>query len=191
MRLTQFTALAMFALVPTTARAQETIDNSEFTSWSKFKGGASVTLKSTIDSGKMTLESLVTTTLVEVGADKLVLETTAVSKVNGMEFKAPAMKREVPKTITLPKLEKKDEPKVDRPKVDKPMTEEGTETLKVSGTDVKAKWYKTTFEIMGTRTESKNWTSDEIPGGLVKSVTKSSGESPSSITMEVVEFKKP
>jgi hypothetical protein len=186
MRPTRLAAVAaLFVLAVGPAAAQETIDNPEFTTWSKFKKGASVTLKSTTEAGKTTVESFITTTLVEVGADKLVLETSAASKIGGMEFKTPAMKRDVPKTLTLPKVEKKDE------KIEKPKTEEGTDTIKVAGTEVKAKWYKTTFEFKGTTTESKNWTSDEIPGGLVKSVTKSTGTLPSTTTMEVIEFKKP
>ena len=68
--------------------AQEKIDNPEFASWSKFKKGTSVTLKTSTDAGGMKTESTVTTTLVESGADNHVVETTVVSKFNGMEFKA-------------------------------------------------------------------------------------------------------
>jgi hypothetical protein len=126
-------------------------------------------------------------TLVEVGDDKLVLDTTSVTKINGMELKSPVVKRDVPKTYTIPKVEK---PKED-PKVEKPKTEEGMETVKAGGVEVKAKWYKVTLDVMGTKTESKSWTSDEIPGGLVKMVSKTSGTVEGTVTMEVVEFKKP
>jgi hypothetical protein len=187
MRLSRFSAVAVLALCAAPVAADEMVPNPEFASWSKFKKGASVTLKSVNEFNKMKSESVITMTLVEVGADKLVLETVAVSKINGMEFKSPADKRDVPKTFTIPKVEK---PK-DDPKVEKPKTEEGTETLKVGGVEVKAKWYKTTFEVMGTKTEAMNWTSDEIPGGLVKSVTKSTGAAAATFTMEVTEFKKP
>lgn len=187
MSLTRFAAAAaMIVLVAGTATAQETIPNPEFANWSKFKKGASVTLKSTSNFGKTSVETLITMTLVEVGSDKLVLDTTSVSKLNGMEIKSPVVKRDVPKTSTVPKID----PKV-APKVEKPKTEEGTETVKVSGVEVKAKWYKVTQDVMGTKTESKSWTSDEIPGGLVKMVSKTSGTVEGSLTMEVIEFKKP
>lgn len=185
MRLTRLIALAAVLVVPGTAAAQETMDNSEFTSWSKFKKGTSVTLKMITEAGKVSFETTITTTLVEHGADKLVLETESVSKIDGKEFKAPAMKRDVPKTVTVPKV-----PKVDK-KVEQPKPEEGTETLKVAGTEVKTKWYKYTFEGKGTKTESQIWSSDEVPGGMVKTVTKSTGASTSSSTMEVIAFKKP
>ena len=122
-----------------------------------------------------------------MGDDKLVLDTSSMTKVNGMEIKSPVVKRDVPKTFTIPKVEK---PK-DDPKVEKPKTEEGTETLKVGGVEVKAKWYKVTQDVMGTKTNSQTWTSDDVPGGLVKMVTKTSGTVEGTITMEVVEFKKP
>jgi hypothetical protein len=188
MRLSRLCAVAAILAIwsAPAAAADETIPNPEFASWSKFKKGASVTLKSVNEFNKMKTESVVTMTLVEVGADKLVLETVAVTKINGMEIKSPPVKRDVPKTFTIPKVDPKDVPKVEKPK-----TEEGTETLKVGGVEVKAKWYKTTFEVMGTKTEATNWTSDEIPGGLVKSVTKSTGAAAATFTMEVTEFKKP
>ena len=186
MRLPQLSAVTLVVLAAGAAAAQETTEDPEFKSWSKFKKGASVTLKSTTDLGKTTVVTVITTTLVEVGEDKLVLETVATSTINGMEIKVPAMKRDVPKTVTTPKVDKKDDPKADKPKI-----EEGTETLKVAGVEVKAKWYKATADVMGTKTESKTWTSDDIPGGTVKMVTKIMGANPATITLEAIEFKKP
>src|SRR5262249_37651879 len=147
-----------------------------------------VTLKTTSEFGKMTTESVMTTTLVEVGADKLVIETSSTVKANGMEFKAPPIKRDVEKTITVPKVEKK----VDDPKT-KPAIkmEEGTETIKIAGVEMKAKWIKSTFEAQGNKTEMKMWMSDDVPGNLLKSVTKTTGQFASITTTELVEFKKP
>ena len=50
---------------------------------------------------------------------------------------------------------------------------------------------KTTIDVMGMKTESKTWTSDDVPGGVVKMITKTSGATPATITLEVTEFKKP
>jgi hypothetical protein len=186
MRPTRLAAVALMVLAAGSAAAQETIENQEFKQWSKFKKGASVTMKSTTDLGKMKVEAVITTTLIDVGPDKLVLETSSVSKINGMEIKVPPMKRDVPKTVTVPKVDKKDDPKAEKPK-----TEEGTETLKVAGVEVKTKWSKATADVMGTKTEAQYWFSDDFPGGLVKSVTKIMGANPATITIEVTEFKKP
>jgi hypothetical protein len=183
-------AVAVVVVVSGSSQAQETIDNPEFTSWSKFKAGTSVTLKSTTEAMNVKSESTIVTKLVEVGADKLVVEMTVVSSINGMEFKAPPMKRDVPKQIVLPKGTPKPDPKDPKPKFDG-KTEEGTETLKIAGGEYKAKWYKTSFEAAGNKIESKNWTSDEIPGGLLKSETTTSGANAATIKIEVTEFKKP
>lgn len=83
--------------------ADESVPNPEFDNWSRFKKGTSVTLKSSSEVMGTTSEVLVTTTLVEVGPDKLVVAMTSVAKANGMEFKSPPAKRDVSKTITLPK----------------------------------------------------------------------------------------
>src|SRR4249920_3742887 len=130
MRPTCRLVLAFCLLVPATALAQDKIDNPEFTSWSKFKKGTSVTLKSTTEFNKMSSETLIIFTLVEVGAEKLVIETTSVAKVNGMEIKVPPMKRDVTKTVELPKGVKKEDFAAGKPPG---TTEEGTETLKVGG----------------------------------------------------------
>jgi hypothetical protein len=156
--------------------------------WSKHEKGTSVTLKTT-SGGGMTSEVTVTTTLVEAGADKLVIETSVVSKVNGMEIKAPGTPRDVTKTIELPEGVKKEDLTREKP----PGTyEEGTETLKIAGTEVKAKWYKYKAEVAGTTIDAKMWTSDAVPGGVVKAeVTTTAGGVTTTTKTELVEFKKP
>ena len=133
-------------------------------------------------------EVTLTNTLVEVGADKVVLETSSVVKVNGMEIKAPAMKRDVAKSITLPKGAKKEDFIAGKPPG---TTEEGTETLKVGGTEVKTKWYRVKAEAGGVTTESKMWVSDAVPGMMVKMEATIGGKIATTTKMELVEFKKP
>lgn len=181
--------VALFVLVATDAGGQEKIDNPEFVGWSKHKPGTTVTLKSSIMAGDAKSESTVKTTLVEVGTDKLVVEVAVTSSVNGMEFKAPPMKRDVPKTIALPAGAPN--PKLDPTKKPEGTVEEGTETLKVGGADYKTKWYRTKNTAAGNTTEAKVWMSDEVPGGMVKMEANTTGTTASTIKMELVEFKKP
>src|SRR5262245_32215839 len=136
MRLTRLAAtLAVLALIAGPAAAQDSIPNPEFASWSKYKPGTRVVLKSSSEAAGVKSEFTMTTTLVEVGADKLVVETETLIKAGDMEFKTPGEKRNVPKTLTIPKGAKKE----DAPATDKPAGtyEDGTETLKVSGMEVK------------------------------------------------------
>jgi hypothetical protein len=188
MRPTRFAALALVALIPGVAVAQEMITNPEFANWSKFKKGTSVTVKTVTDVAGMKGEMSITMTLVEAGGEKLVVETSSVTTANGMEFKSPAAKRDIAKTIELPKGVKKEDLESKKPDGS---FEEGTETLKVAGVEVKAKWYKYKSEIAGIKSEGKMWMSDDVPGWLVKTELTTSGEIASTMKSEVVEFKKP
>src|SRR5262245_43334425 len=188
MRLTRFTTPAILVLCASLAAAQDKVDNPEFANWSKFKKGTSVTLKSVSSFNNMSSEASITSTLVEVGADKLVIEMTSVVKSGAMEFKGEPMKRDVSKTVTLPKELKKEDFAKSKP----PGTyEEGTETLKVAGMDVKTKWYKYKVDMDGTKTEAKMWMSEDVPGIMVKSEMTTSGAVATKTTMEITELKKP
>jgi hypothetical protein len=181
-------ALAATFLLPSSLLAQDKVENPTFANWAKFKKGTSVTMKSVNTVLGMTSESVITNTLIEVGSDKLVLEISSAVKANGMEFKSPPIKQELTKTIELPKGVKKEDFHAGKP----PGTyEEGTETIKVGGTDVKTKWYKFKAEMDGTKTEAKTWISDDMPGMMVKTEMNITGKFASTMKMEVVEFKKP
>jgi hypothetical protein len=182
-------AAAALVLTAGAAPAAEKIDNPEFAMWTKHKKGTSITLKTTSSAGDVTSEATMTTTLLEVGADKIVVETSAVSKFNGMEFKTPPTKRDVAKTIELPEGTKKEDFQGTKPKG---TYEEGTETVKVGGTEYKTKWYKYKFELADAKTDTKMWTCDDVPGTLVKmEMTTTAGKTTSTSKTELVEFKKP
>jgi hypothetical protein len=189
MRVHRMAAVAALLLLTVgLAGAQEMLPNHEYTAWSKFKKGASVTIKAVNDAGGMKSETLITITLVETGPDKVVLDMASTTKANGMEFKAPGMKRDVPKTVTLPQGVKKEDFTSGKP----PGTfEEGNETLKVAGSEYKAKWYKSKFEMDKLKVESKTWMSDDVPGGFIKMESSTSGAFTSTSKMEVTEIKKP
>ncbi len=110
-----------------------------------------------------------------------------VLKVAGMEFKTP-FKRDVPKKVTVPVPDVKVNPKVKLPDV---KTETGTETLKFAGLELKTKWTATKIEVMGTTTEAKAWTSDDVPGMIVKVESTTKGAVATSTKIDLIEFKKP
>jgi hypothetical protein len=190
MRLTRVAIAVVLALIaqPAFAQEKETVPNPEFGSWSKHKPGTSVTIRTISDTAGMKSEVLMTSTLVDVGSGKVVVEMVTTIKANGMEIKAPAQKRDVTKTIEVLKGMKKEDATAAKPIG---TTEEGTETLKVAGMEVKTKWYKASAEADGTKSVTKHWVSDDIPGMMVKNVTTVSGVVNSTITMELIEFKKP
>lgn len=177
-------AACVLAAAPTAGFAAEKIDNPEFKSWAGYKPGASVTLKTVTDFAGNKTESLMTNKLVEVGADKLVIETTTVTKVAGMEIAGPPFKRDVPKMLDGPTG--KPAATVGKPEG---TFENGTEEVKIAGTAIKTKWYKFKLE-KPVQSLGQTWMSDEVPGMIVKSVTKLEGQVASTTTMELVEIKK-
>jgi hypothetical protein len=62
------------------------------------------------------------------------------------------------------------------------------ETLKISGQDIKCKVIQTTMKFGGKTTTSKTWTSDQVPGGMVKSESDMTGAN--AVMLELIEFKK-
>lgn len=175
---------AAVAVGPGFAAAAEKIDNPEFKGWSSLKAGTTVTYKSTNEFAGNKSEVTITHKLVEVGADKAVVETSTVTTVAGMEIKGPALKRDVPKQVDLPEGKKAGD-------AAKPegTFEEGTEEVKVGGATYKTKWYKFKTE-KPVQASGQVWVCDEVPGQLVKMVTKIEGQVAGSTTMELVEVKK-
>lgn len=178
-------SLSFLLLVATVGRA-DPVDNPAFKSWSNFKPGTTITMKTESEFGTMKSEFVIVSKLVEVGKDKCVIEVETITKVMGMEFKAPAMKQDVPKSFEIPKpKDGEKQPKVETPDVKK---EEGKETLKIGGTEVKTTWMKYKSKTKEGEAEGQTWMSDDVPGGLVKSVTKAGDVKTKT---ELIEIKKP
>jgi hypothetical protein len=65
----------------------------------------------------------------------------------------------------------------------------GSETITVAGKAFKCKTVEVQSEANGMKTSTKSWMADEVPGGIVKSVSTSTGSMSSKVTMELVDFK--
>jgi hypothetical protein len=187
MRLACFASVAGFVLAAGVASADDTMPNSEYTNWSKFTKGTSVTIKMTSVAGGVTSETVSTSTLVEVGAEKVVVEYVSVTRSGGTEVKTPAARRDIPKTVAVVKNDKKDDP--DAPK--EVSSENGTESLKILGSEIKTRWTKNKVEVAGITTVSKVWMCDDVPGMMVKMESTSTGAFASTMKLELIEWKKP
>lgn len=180
----QLVLAAAIAVAPAAAIAAEKIDNPEFKGWSSLKAGTTVTYKSTNEFAGNKSEVTITHKLLEVGADKAVVETSTVTTVAGMEIKGPPLKRDVLKQVELPEGKKA----ADASKPEGTF-EEGTEDVKVGGATYKTKWYKFKTE-KPVKANGQVWVCDEVPGQLVKMATKIEGQVAGSSTMELIEVKK-
>jgi hypothetical protein len=156
---------------PGTPAPKKKIDNPQYADWSRFKVGAFVEATIESDSSGSKSTAKMTTKMVELTAEKLVLEVTTVSKMAGQEFAMPAQKIEVPKILEIPDIKLPETKPEDTPKVT-----EGSETIEVAGKKVACKTIESTGDMMGMKHWSKTWYTNEIPGGWAKQETKSEGK---------------
>ena len=165
--------------------------NPEYTSWSKCKPGATVTLKGGTEAmGQKTSQTIVNK-LVELTPEKAVVETTVNVEVMGQSHAAPAHKREIKAEIQTPTG---DAPKVDPAMMEKMKAvakdaKKGEDTITVAGKELKCQTVEMDNEQNGMKVHTKSWTSAELPGGMAKMESTTSGAMVTKTTMEVVEFK--
>lgn len=146
----------------------EQIDNPQYTAWAKFKPGTSVTTQMQSDMGGSKTEIETTMTLVEINADKAVVENKSTMNMAGQKMDMPAQKTDVPAKIDKPATP----PGGEAPKAD---VKESSEDVDVAGKKVTCKVVEAKTTANGMNMQSKTWTSDEVPGHLVKSETTSDG----------------
>lgn len=175
-------SLALLFGAVASAQEKKTVENPMFANWAKFKAGATVVTKSTAEFNGMKTAATTTMKLVEVKSDELTVEIASESEVMGKKSAGPAVKQVIKKTLEIPAG-------APVPTGAKPegTVEEGTETLKVGNTEIKAKWYKFKSKTPVGDVEGQVWVSDDVPGNVVKMVSKSDKFSS---TTELTELKK-
>jgi hypothetical protein len=143
--------------------AQDKIDNPEYKNWSGCKADSWVTMKMETEMGPMKSVMEQTHKLVEISADKAVVETSG-KMTAPAAADLPPTKREIPAKVD------KQEPPADAPK---PEVKEGDEEIEVGGKKVKCHWVETNTEVNGVKTWTKIWSCQDIPGGVARMETKS------------------
>jgi len=147
--------------------------------WGSFKVGSYVAMKTTtameIAGQKNNTTTEMKMTLVDLNAEKATLETEM--SVMGQKSKT---KTEIPLTAAAAT------PTGAAPTV-APKT--GTETITVAGKSMNCKWTEIEMEANGNKVTTKTWTSEEVPGFTVKSVSTTKGTTNMEATTEVVDFK--
>jgi len=168
--------------------AADSIENPIYATWAKLKPGTTVVQKIITDSAGQKSETIMTYKLKEVTADKVVLDLVTKSKIAGVEFEAPAQPYEIQKMTPLPEGKTKEDVAKAKPEG---VTSEGEETMKIGGKDYKTQWYKYKTKSGDFEMESQSWTSPDVPNMTVKMVSKTSGATASTTTLELVEIKVP
>lgn len=145
-------ALTLVAAASPLARADEQVSNPQFTSWTKFGVGSTVTLAGTVDAGQVKVSLSTKRTLKEKADDHIVVEIVATTEIMGESHASQ------PKSRTIPaKVESKD------------LKEIGSEKVEAAGKTYDCKIYQWKDPSSNTDTgEVKVWVSDAVPGGVVK-----------------------
>lgn len=156
------------ALLPLLGQAKE---HHEFDYWVGTKTGSWTKIKMEMEIQGMKVQGEITRTVVETGADKIVVETKTKMTVAGQAQPEATQKEEV--------LKDKDKDPI---KIEK----ESSEEIEVNGKKLKC------LVLEGTQKETtkiKFWVSKDVPGGLVKAEV-SGGELPGALKMIVAEWEK-
>jgi hypothetical protein len=140
--------------------------------WASFKKGSFAKLKTVSDTAGTKSEMTMTHTLVDLTADEAVVETEMAMTgfTNKSTNKFPLKAPEGGKAADGPK----------------PKT--GSEEIEVAGKKLKCTWTEIETETSGMKTVAKSWMCEDVPGHLVKSVSKSTGAATMSSTTELVEY---
>lgn len=179
-------AFAAHASADEPKKDEKTSEPSAFyTSWSKFKPGTMVTMKVVTGDKAKPDEFHGTLKLTEGDqkGGKLVLESEFTRTVDGKEEKVRSTKGELGESDNGPGMPPLD-PKTHKPAVK--YDNEGTEKLKIGGTEYECKWYQKKEKLpSGLVADVKVWLCDQVPGLLVRS-TQTVGEKVENITITAV-----
>jgi hypothetical protein len=148
--------------------------------WGAFKVGSYVKMKTTVSMQVMGKAMDTSTeskqTLAELTGDKAVveIETTVAGATSKTRMEMPLTAGVTPAA---------------NPGGPAPAFKTGTDTITVGGKTLECKTMEMDTEAGGNKVNTKTWTSDQVPGAMVKSVSTTAGATPTKTTVEVTDFK--
>ncbi len=164
-------ALALSIIFCTLASAQTTAKHP----WASFNKGSWVKMKTTtvITAVKQSTAMESKMTLLDKTPDKVVVETemSVMGNVSKTKMDIPLKATATAPAGTAAKA---------------PAPKLGSETITIAGKSLACKTAEIETVVAGQKSLSKTWMSEQVPGGLVKSVTTSAA---TQVTMEIVDFK--
>lgn len=176
---------AAFASCSLVAAAAAEVEHPVYTSWARHPVGTSVALKAVTTTGGVTNITTNTTTLVKLTDEGAVLETVMISDATGKVVESPPQTYLQRRLFPLFAGVKKED-------IGKPpgASTRGEETVKLAGKEYKATWFDSKGSGDAGETFTRTWMSDEVPGRLLKAVTKVP-KADNMTTVELVEVKTP
>ncbi|HEX7897086.1 MAG TPA: hypothetical protein VF950_04970 [Planctomycetota bacterium] len=138
------------------AAALQAGDNPEFPYWKSMKPGSTAKYKLEMNQGGQLITGEMIRTLIEVGADKAVVERKGKMTVGEQIIDVPVEREDV------------------KAKEEKPekILKESVEEIEVAGKKMKCRYLETEKEEEGGKTFAKVWAHEDVPGGVVKADVK-------------------
>lgn len=177
-------ALALLACLAPPAFSEE-VEHPAYKSWARHPIGTAVAVRSVSVNPRSRLTTTTTYKLLALKPDAAVLETRRVSDATGKVVEGLPDKYEQRRMFPLLDGVKREQIGTPTGAIDK-----GEETLTLAGRDFKTRWYDTRSRGDAGETFTRLWMSDDVPGRLVKSVTKIP-RADTTVTLELVGFKTP
>lgn len=185
MRPTRALLAAWMTLILAWSASAEEVEHPTYKSWAGHPLGTSVTIRTLTANPASTLTTTTTTTLRALKPDRVVLEIRRVSDATGTKVEHALETYDQRRMFPLlPGVKKEDIGKPIKP------IATGEETLKVGDREIKASWSDSKGQSEAGDTTTRTWMSDEVPGRIVKVVTKIPKAS-TTITRELIELKTP
>jgi hypothetical protein len=164
--------------------AEEQVENPAYKSWKAQKPGTTVTMESSSAVAGQTFKTEITQKLIAVTPEAATVERTTKINVPGVPPQ-PAQKMQIPAKVDKSRATPGQLPTG----VKGEMKDKGTEKVTVAGKEYSCKVYEFTGESNGVKTTGKSWTSEEIPGGMVKLESSSNvGGNDAKTTIEVTKI---
>jgi hypothetical protein len=173
-----FAALMCFAFVAIVHADDDMIDNPAYQSWAKFKVGTWVEYQTDSEAMGNKNTIITTQTLKTLTPDTATIVIQSSMTVGGKKMDMPPQTQEITSKIKRPPAP----PAAG----DAPKTEQGTEDVQVDGKTYSCKWTEVTSEQNGMKTTSKTWSSDDVPGSIVKIQSSTTGSMTATNTMALV-----
>jgi hypothetical protein len=131
-------------------------DNPEFPYWKSMKPGSTAKYKIEMNQGGQAITGEMIRTLLEVAADKAVVERKGKMLVGEQAVDVPVEKEDV------------------KAKEEKPekILKDSSEEIEVAGKKMKCRYMETEKEEEGRKTFAKVWAHEDVPGGVVKADVK-------------------
>jgi hypothetical protein len=126
-------------------------------------------------------EILTTTTLKEVAADSATVEVVTVTKMGDQEMKAPPVTNKIPAKVAAADAAKYDNPEG--------KVKDGTEEVEAAGKKWKTKWVEVVTPAGDMKITAKIWTSEDVPGRIVKLTSETAGQMSTKSTGSLIEVK--